>query len=112
MSERPNPTAIQSDSPAKRPAPPVGRRVSLRLVLVLAAVALLAVVGTGVGIIASLPRRPPPQTSPPSIAGQTVPDVQCEIDFTKRYDVYCVFESGDREKKPTIFHNCKILGFT
>jgi hypothetical protein len=47
------------------------------------------------------------EVQPPEIGGQKAPATVREIDFTKRYDVYCTF--FEKEK---VFPGCKVVGFT
>src|SRR3954468_17418576 len=44
---------------------------------------------------------------PPELGGQKVPDTVYEIRFDRQYDLFCSFY-----EKPTIYRNCRILGFT
>ncbi|MGP0062915.1 MAG: hypothetical protein ACLQGP_04835 [Isosphaeraceae bacterium] len=45
---------------------------------------------------------------PPELGGQRVPDAVFDIRFDRQYDLFCSF-FGD---EPTVYRNCKILGFT
>ncbi|MBN9518621.1 hypothetical protein J0H58_08895 [bacterium] len=63
------------------------------------------VVVTSMGL-ASRPK--PAGDEPPSVGGQKAPATVREIDFDKRYDVYCSFF----EKEPTVFRGSKVVGFT
>jgi hypothetical protein len=54
------------------------------------------------------PRRAPRGPRPPELGGQQVPDTVYEIRFDRRYDLFCSFFRDE----PTIYRNCRILGFT
>jgi hypothetical protein len=50
----------------------------------------------------------PTTPRPPELGGQQVPDQIHEIRFDRRYDLFCSFY----REEPTIYRNCKIIGFT
>jgi hypothetical protein len=45
---------------------------------------------------------------PPELGGQQVPAKVYEIRFDQKYDLFCSFY----REEPTIYRNCRILGFT
>jgi hypothetical protein len=53
----------------------------------------------------AVPRTAP---RPPELGGQQVPAKVYEIRFDQKYDLFCSFY----REEPTIYRNCKILGFT
>lgn len=53
-------------------------------------------------------RKPPVTPRPPELGGQQVPARVYEIRFDQKYDLFCSFY----QEEPTIYRNCKILGFT
>ena len=50
---------------------------------------------------------PRPETTPPTIGGQAIPDNNVIIDFTKRYDIH--WRKGE---EAGVFRNSKIIGYT
>lgn len=57
---------------------------------------------------ASASRRAPATSRPPELAGQQVPARVYEIRFDQKCDLYCAFFRDE----PTVYRNCKVLGFT
>ena len=70
---------------------------------ILAGLLFLALIINGVAS-QSTPKAP----RPPELGGQQVPDKVYEIQFDQHYDLFCSFYP----EEPTIYRNCKILGFT
>ncbi len=59
-------------------------------------------------VYAVAPKARPQAPRPPELGGQQVPNSVFDIRFDKRYDLFCSFFG----EEPTIYHGCKILGFT
>ena len=56
----------------------------------------------------AVPRTTPAAPRPPELGGQQVPAKVYEIRFDQKYDLFCSFYP----EEPTIYRNCRILGFT
>lgn len=59
-------------------------------------------------VYAVAPSTTPVAPRPPELGGQKVPAKLYEIRFDRRYDLFCSFY----REEPTVYRNCKILGFT
>lgn len=55
----------------------------------------------------AVPQTAPAAPRPPEVGGQQVPTRAYEIQFDQKYDIFCSFY----REEPTIYRNCKVLGF-
>ena len=69
---------------------------------------ILAVLMLSLLFYYGVPRTTPAAPRPPELGGQQVPAKVYEIRFDQKYDLFCSFY----REEPTIYRNCKILGFT